>query len=112
MRLHLLFLPLLLVALSACQALDLEAPTSTSDRAAYVISGADGVVMSATNALNAHQISSADAEYVSTTGHSLSSLVGAVATDPDPKSADARLVLAENSLKLLRDYLATHQKVK
>jgi hypothetical protein len=108
MRLYLL--PALLLLLSACQTLGLEAPRDLPDRVAYVTSGADALVVSTTNALNAHTISSSDAQFVSTSGHSLSTLAAAAASDPDPKAAEARLALAEGVLKQLQAYVATHQK--
>jgi hypothetical protein len=89
-----------------------EAPQSLPDRIAYVTTGADAVVVSATNALTAHSISSADAQFVSTSGRSLSALVSAASTDPDPKSAEGRLALAEGILKQLQQYLAAKQVKK
>lgn len=110
MRIHRLYvLPLMLIVLSACANLGLEAPRDLPDRIAYVTSGADAVVVSATNALNAHTISSTDAQYISTAGKQLSALAAAAASDPDPKSAEGRLVLAESILKQLQSYLANKQ---
>jgi len=112
-RIHRLsFLPFLLLALSACASLGIETPQNTPDRIAYVTSGADALVVSTTNALAAHTISSADAQYVSTAGRGLSGLAAAAAADPDPTSASNRLALAENILKQLQQYVANHQKVK
>jgi hypothetical protein len=102
-------LPALLLILTACAALGLEEPRDLPDRIAYVTSGADAVVVSATNALNAHAISSGDAQYVSTAGRQLSALAAAAAADPDPKSAEGRLALAEGVLRQLKAYLATKQ---
>lgn len=104
-----LLLPLLLLALSACATLGIEAPKDVPDRVAYVTSGTDAVVVSATNALNAHTISSGDAQYISTAGKQLSALVAAASSDPDPKSAAGRLALAEGVLHQLQAYLATKQ---
>jgi len=98
--------------LSACQTLGIEQARDTPDRIAYVTAGADALVVSTTNALATRSISSADAKYVSTSGHALSELVAAVSTDPDPKSAEGRLALAEGVLRQLQQYVATHQKVK
>lgn len=106
-----LLLPFLLLALNACASLGIEAPKDLPDRIAYVTAGADAVVVSATNALNAHSISSADAQFVSTAGQQISTLAVAAASDPDPKSAAGRLALAEGVLKQLQAYLAAHQKV-
>lgn len=100
---------LLLILLTACATLGLEAPKDTPDRIAYVTTGADAVVVSATNALNAHAISSVDAQFVSTSGRQLSALAAAASTDPDPKSAAGRLALAEGVLRQLQAYLATKQ---
>jgi len=99
----------MLMILSACGTLGLEQPKDLPDRIAYVTSGADAVVVSATNALNAHTISSGDAQYISTAGKQLSALLAAAAADPDPKSAAGRLALAEGVLKQLQAYLATKQ---
>lgn len=107
-RVHSL-LPFLLLVLSACATLGVEAPKGVSDRVAYVTAGADAVVVSTTNALTTHSISSNDAQYVSTTAHQLSPLLAAVTEDPDPKSAEARLALAEGILKQLQAYVAAHQ---
>lgn len=107
-----LLLPLLLLALSACATLGIEAPKDIPDRIAYVTSGADAVVVSATNALNAHAISSSDAQYVSAAGRQLSALAEAASTETDPRAAQDRLALAEGVLKQLQVYVATHQKVK
>lgn len=104
--------PLLLFLLAACQTLGIEAPKNVPDRIAYVTSGADALVVSTTNALAAHTISSGDAQYVSTAGRGLSGLAAAAAADPDPTSAANRLALAENILKQLQTYVATHQKGK
>ena len=110
MRIHRLhMLPLLLLLLSGCASLGLEAPKDIPDRIAYVTSGADAVVVSATNALNAHSISSTDAQFVSTTGKQISALLAAAGSDPDPKSAAGRLALAEGVLKQLQQYLASKQ---
>jgi len=95
------------MCLSACATLGLEAPRDLQDRIAYVTAGADAVVVSTTNALNAQAISSADAQYISTAGRQLSALVAAAASDPDPKSAEGRLALAEGVLRQLQTYLAT-----
>jgi len=103
-------LPLLLL-LSACASLGLEAPRDLPDRIAYTTAGADALVVSTTNALAAHSISSADAQFVSTTGRQLSALLAAIESDPDPKSAEGRLKLAESILKQLQAYIASHQKV-
>jgi|KBSSwiStaDraftv2_1062776.scaffolds.fasta_scaffold451009_3 hypothetical protein len=103
------FCGLLLVLLSACATFGYEQPRSLPDRIAYVTSGADAVVVSTTNALNAHVISSTDAQFVSTTGKQLSLLVQAASTDPDPKSAEGRLALAESVLRQLQSYLASKQ---
>lgn len=105
-------LPLLLLVLSGCTLLGYEAPQNLPDRIAYVTTGADAVVVSATDALSAHTISSTDAQFVSTSGRQLSALASAAASDPDPKSAAGRLALAESVLKQLQAYVATHQKVK
>lgn len=102
----------LLVLLSACATFGLDPPKNLQERIAYVTAGADAVVVSATNALTAHTISSADAQFVSTSGHALSGLVAAASTDPDPKSAEGRLALAESVLKQLQAYVAAHQKVQ
>lgn len=106
------FYAALLVLLSACASLGLEPAQSLQDRVAYVTSGADALVVTATNELAAHTISSADAQYVSTAGRQLSPLLAAVTSDPDPKSAEGRLELAENLLKQLQAYVASHQKGK
>jgi hypothetical protein len=105
-----LLLPLLLLVLSACTTLGLEPAQSLQDRVAYVTSGADALVVTATNELAAHSISSADAQYVSTAGRQLSPLLAAVVSDPDPKSAEGRLQLAESTLKQLQAYVASHQR--
>lgn len=102
----------LLIFLAACASLGYEAPQNLSDRIAYTTSAADAVVVSATNALAAHTISSADAQFVSTSGRSLSGLVAAAAADPDPKSAEGRVALAEGILRQLQAYLAAHQVQK
>ena len=106
------FYALVLVLLSACASLGLEAPRSLSDRIAYVTAGADAVVVSATNALNARAISSTDAQYIATTGRQLSVLLAAASADPDPRSAEGRLQLAEGVLRQLQAYIASKQKVK
>jgi hypothetical protein len=100
------------IALSACASLGLDPPRNLQERIAYVTAGADAVVVSATNALTAHTISSDDAQFVSTSGHALSDLVEASSLDPDPKSAEGRLALAESVLKQLQAYVAAHQKVQ
>lgn len=110
--LRLSLLPCLLFCLAACQTLGLEPASSLQDKVAYVTTGADALVVSTTNALAAHTISSADAQYVSTAGRSLSELLVAVVADPDPKSAEGRLALAEGILKQLQTYVAAHQKVQ
>ena len=104
------FYAAVLVLLTACASLGLEPPKSLQDRVAYVTSGADALVVTATNELAAHSISSADAQYVSAAGRQLSPLLAAVVSDPDPRSAEGRLVLAENTLKELQAYIASHQK--
>lgn len=98
-----------MLALSACQTLGLEAPRDLPGRIAYVTAGADAVVVSATNALNARAISSADAQFISTSGRQLSALIAAASSDPDPKSAEGRLALAEGVLRQLQAYLAAKQ---
>lgn len=103
------FYGLLLVLLTACATLGYEAPQSLPDRIAYVTTGADAVVVSTTNALNAHVISSSDAQFVSTTGKQISVLLNAASTDSDPKSAEGRLKLAESILRQLQAYLASKQ---
>lgn len=109
-RAYTAFYVFLLVTLSACATLGLEPPKSLPDRVAYVTAGADALVVSTKDALAAHSISSADAQYVSTTGRQLSPLLAAVTSDPDPQSAEGRLELAENILKQLQAYVASHQK--
>lgn len=104
------FWAVLLMMLSACASLGFEPPQSLQDRVAYVTSGADALVVTTTNALAAHSISSADAQYVSTSGRQLSPLLAAVTSDPDPRSAEGRLELAESVLKELQAYVASHQK--
>lgn len=110
MKRHYAFYAVLLL-LNACATFGYEAPRDLPDRIAYATTGADAVVVSATNALNAHSISSGDAQFVSTSGRSLSALVAAAASDPDPKSAEGRVALAEGILKQLQAYIAAHQKV-
>ena len=96
--------------LVACETLGLATPKDVPDRIAYVTTGADAVVVAATNALTAHTISSADAQFVSTSGHQLSLLAAAAGADPDPTSAEGRLALAEGVLKQLQTYVATHKR--
>lgn len=102
----------MMMILSACATLGIEAPQNLQERIAYVTTSTDAVVVSATNALNARAISSNDAQYVSTTAHQISPLLAAVASDPDPKAAEGRLALAEGILKQLQAYVASHQKVQ
>ena len=95
----------------AIEQFNARAPRDLPDRIAYVTTGADAVVVSATNALHARAISSDDAQYISTAGRQLSLLVAAASSDPDPRSAEGRLALAEGILRQLQQYVASHQKV-
>lgn len=104
---HRYVLALVLCAvLAGCATLGIEAPKTLPDRIAYATSTADGLVVSTTNALNAHTIGSADAAYVSRTAKETSLLLGAATTDSDPKSAEGRVQLAESVLRNLQSYLA------
>lgn len=110
MRRH-LYAPflLLILTLSSCASLGLESPTSYTDRVAYAYSNADGVVKAATNALDAHAISSADAKYVRETAVSTRTLIVASETafgEGDLQTAEGRLALAENVLRQLQAHVA------
>lgn len=102
------FCAALLITLTACASLGLETPKTLNERMAYVQSSADGLVVATTNALNAHTISSKDAEYVSASAKQLQGLVSAVSSDPDPATAEGRLKLAEGVLIQLQTYVASH----
>lgn len=112
MKRHYALAVVLCAVLSACASLGLDPPKNLQERIAYVTAGADAVVVSTTNALASHSISSADAQFVSTSGHALSGLVATASSDPDPKSAEARLALAENILRQLQAYVAAHERVQ
>ncbi len=102
---------LALLTLGACTTLGLETPRDLPERVAYVTAGTDAVVVAAVHAVGAGSLSSADAQYISTAGRQLSALIAAAASDPDPRSAEGRLALAEGILKQLQAYVASHQKV-
>lgn len=99
----------LLVTLGACASLGVEAPKTLNERVAYVESSADALVVTTTNALNAHTISSKDAQFVADSAKQLQLLSAAVTSDPDPASAEGRLKLAEGILRQIQTYVAAHQ---
>lgn len=110
MRHRIYVLPFLLLLLSACQTLGLEKPTEFPDRVAYAYSLTDGAVRTATNALDAKTISSADAKYVREAAVSTRTLIGAAEAafgEGDIQSAEGRLALAEGVLRQLQQYLAS-----
>ena len=110
MRAHRNFLlPFLLLVLSACATFGIEQPQTFGDRAALVYAGVDGVVKASTNALNAHTISSNDAEYVRNTAvttRAFLTTAEATLASGDAAGANERLAMAESVLKSLQTYLA------
>jgi len=95
--------------LAACATLGLEQPTEFPDRVAYAYAGADGVVKTATNALNAKAISIDDAKYVREAAVSTRTLLVAAETAfgaGDIATAESRLALAEGVLRQLQTYAA------
>jgi hypothetical protein len=102
-----------MMILTSCAALGLEQPTSFQDRVAYAYSNIDGAVRTATNALNAKAISSAEAKYIRDTAMSTRTIIVGAETvfgEGDIKSAEGRLALAENVLRELQAYTAKRVK--
>lgn len=102
------FLPFLLILLAGCAQLGLQAPQSFNERAAYVHSGINGVVTTATNSLNAGAIKSDDAEYVRDSAvrtRTFLSVAENAYGEGDIATAEGRLVLAENVLRELQKHL-------
>jgi len=102
------FLPILLVLLAGCAQLGLEAPKTFNERAAYVHSGINGVVVTATNSLNAGAIKSTDAEYVRDSAVRTRLFLTAAETaygEGDISTAEGRLALAEGVLRELQNHV-------
>lgn len=100
----------MMTMLSGCAPLGLEQPTSFPDRVAYAYSNVDGAVKTATVALDAKAISSADAKYVREAAVSTRTLIVAAEAafgEGDIKTAEGRLALAEGVLKQLQSYVAS-----
>lgn len=108
MKLQRLFLPLLLVVLSACTSLGLNEPKTLDQRIAYAYGVQTAVNDAAASALQAGSITRSDAEYVlarSKESRAFLDTSRAALGGGDAKTAEGRLLLATNILTALQAYL-------
>lgn len=103
----------LVLFILGCASLGLEQPTSLDQRLAYAYSTHTAVLRAATDSLNAHEISSDDAQHVSDIA-AQSRLVldsaRAAFNAGDMQTAEGRLLMATGILQQLQDYLRAKEK--
>lgn len=104
---NMLMVPLLFL-LCACAQLGLQPAESFNDRVGYAFATQTAVLSAATSALNAGDISSADAKTVMSISNNAKALIDSarvVHAAGDTKAADKKLTMAVSVLTELQNYL-------